>query len=164
MNNIAIGGNDPRTGNLFSFYETIGGGTGACKGHDGINGIHSHMTNTLNTPIEALETEYPLRVLRYSFRSESGGKGQWKGGDGIVREIEILSDDCYVSIQSERRSMRPWGLNGGEPGESGRNILRYEMQEYELQAKSTVKVLRNSVVVIGTPGGGGWGEWEGPFE
>jgi N-methylhydantoinase B len=157
MNNLTIGGINPRTGNPFSFYETIGGGEGASKKKHGTSGIHTHMTNTLNTPIESLETEYPLRVSRYALRRRSGGKGQWNGGDGIIREIQVLGEHCTISIQSERRNLRPWGLKGGEPANQGRNLLFYQEKEFSLQSKSTVEVPKGAIIRIETPGGGGWG-------
>ena len=158
MNNLTIGGIDSRSGNPFSFYETIGGGEGAGKSVNGNSGIHTHMTNTLNTPIESLETEYPLRVLRYSLRRGSGGTGQWKGGDGIIREIEILAAGSIISIQSERRDLRPWGLKGGESGLNGQNILLFQGRKIMLQSKSTVVVPQGAIIRIETPGGGGFGE------
>ncbi len=157
MNNVTIGGNDPQTGKPFSFYETIGGGAGASKGQRGTSGIHVHMTNTLNTPIEALETAYPLRVMKYCIRDGSGGIGEWHGGHGIVREIEILTDNGVVSIQSERRETKPWGLNGGLPGMSGRNSIIYDGEVHLLQAKTTFKVPMGAIIRIETPGGAGWG-------
>jgi N-methylhydantoinase B len=157
MNNLTIGGIDPRFGKSFSFYETIGGGSGASKGNNGTSGIHTHMTNTLNTPVESLETEYPLMVRRYSIRRGTGGSGQWKGGDGIVREIEILADKCTISIQSERRKSQPWGLNKGSNGEPGMNTLVYDDRVHALEAKSTVMAPKGARVRIETPGGGGWG-------
>lgn len=157
MNNLTIGGIDYRSGNSFSFYETIGGGSGASKGNPGVSGIHTHMTNTLNTPVESLETEYPLRIHRYSIRRNSGGKGRWKGGDGIIREIEMLADISTISIQSERRHSQPWGLNGGEPGKSGRNTLTYEDKAFPLEAKTTIVAPKGTKVRIETPGGGGYG-------
>lgn len=157
MNNLTIGGTDPRSGKPFSFYETIGGGSGASKGYDGTSGIHTHMTNTLNTPVESLETEYPLMVRKYSVRRGTGGIGQWKGGDGIIREIEILADKCTISIQSERRHSQPWGLNKGDDGESGRNTLIYDGKVHSLEAKSMAVVPKGVTVRIETPGGGGYG-------
>lgn len=156
MNNLTIGGIDPRTNAQFSFYETIGGGSGASRGMNGASGIHTHMTNTLNTPIESLETEYPLRVRCYSIRRDTGGIGKWNGGDGIIREIEILVDTSTISIQSERRTLKPWGLEGGANGKSGSNSIIYEGKMHTLQAKSTVIVPQGSVVRIETPGGGGF--------
>jgi N-methylhydantoinase B len=158
MNNLTIGGMDPRTGNAFSFYETIGGGEGAGKNTHGASGIHTHMTNTLNTPIESLETEYPLRVHRYSLRTGSGGKGIWNGGDGIIREIEILAEQCTISLQSERRIRKPWGLKGGEPGLNGQNILLFQGRKVILQSKSTIVAPQGAIIRIETPGGGGFGE------
>ncbi|MHA2140492.1 MAG: hydantoinase B/oxoprolinase family protein [Candidatus Thorarchaeota archaeon] len=157
MNNMAVGGIDKRTLKPFSFYETIGGGAGAMRGAHGTSGIHTHMTNTLNTPIESLEISYPLRVWRYSLREGTGGYGRWRGGDGIIREIELISEDCTVSIQSERRHSRPWGLHGGKSGMLGRNTLVYEDRVHELQAKSTVTAPKGAIIRIETPGGGGWG-------
>ncbi len=157
MNNVAIGGIDHRSQKPFSFYETIGGGVGAMSGRRGESGIHSHMTNTLNTPIESLETAYPLRILRYAIRRETGGAGRWRGGDGIIREIELVSDECTVSIQSERRHNGPWGLEGGEHGASGRNSILYDGHIHDLQAKSTVIAPEGAIIRIETPGGGGWG-------
>lgn len=157
MNNLTIGGFDKRSGTQFSFYETIGGGAGASKGIHGTSGIHTHMTNTLNTPIESLETEYPLRVNRYLLRANSGGKGRWQGGDGLIREIELLGDDFTVSIQSERRLLSPHGFAGGEDGKTGVNVLMFNDMEYVLQSKTTVKALGGAKIKIETPGGGGWG-------
>ncbi|MGY5872369.1 MAG: hydantoinase B/oxoprolinase family protein [Candidatus Thorarchaeota archaeon] len=157
MNNLTIGGIDPRTNMPFSFYETIGGGAGASRGHSGTSGIHTHMTNTLNTPIESLETEYPLRVRMYSIIRNTGGIGQWIGGDGIIREIEVLAETNTVSIQSERRSLQPWGLSQGTSGKSGSNSIIYEGKVHPLQAKSTVVTPKGTVIRIETPGGGGYG-------
>ncbi|TFG31626.1 hydantoinase B/oxoprolinase family protein [Candidatus Thorarchaeota archaeon] len=157
MNNLTIGGVDPRTGKPFSFYETIGGGAGASQGVNGASGIHTHMTNTLNTPIESLESEYPLRVRSYSIRRDTGGKGMWKGGDGIVREIEVLSETCTISVQSERRLFQPWGLQEGDNGVSGRNSIIFEGKLHLLQSKSTVITPKGSLIRIETPGGGGYG-------
>jgi len=157
MNNLTIGGYDMRFKKQFSFYETIGGGSGASKGFDGTSGIHTHMTNTLNTPIESLEIEYPLRITQYSIRERSGGNGQWKGGDGLVREIQLLDDDFVVSIQSERRILHPQGIAGGNDAKAGKNTLIFNNYEYELQGKTTIKALKGSKIRIETPGGGGWG-------
>jgi len=156
MNNLTIGGIDPRTNAPFSFYETIGGGSGARNGENGASGIHTHMTNTLNTPIESLESEFPLRVRCYSINRNTGGRGKWSGGDGIIREIELLVDNCIISIQSERRLLRPWGLNGGEDGKSGRNLIIFEGKQHNLQAKTTVRAPSDSIIRIETPGGGGY--------
>ncbi len=157
MNNLTIGGIDSGKQKPFSFYETLGGGVGARKGENGASGIHSHMTNTLNTPIESLESEYPLRVLEYSIRRNSGGNGMWAGGDGLVREIEVLGEDCTISIQSERRHRAPWGLAGGKNGACGGNFLTFEGNTHILQSKTTIRIPAGTIVRIETPGGGGWG-------
>src|SRR6202050_3909427 len=115
MNNLTIGGTDPRTGQPFAYYETIAGGMGARPGKTGVSGVHTHMTHSLNTPAEALEYAYPLRIRRYSLRSGSGGAGAHRGGDGIIREIEVLTD-CEVTLLADRRARGPWGLAGGEAG------------------------------------------------
>src|SRR6184192_2051594 len=115
MNNLTIGGLDPRTGEPFAYYETIAGGMGASPGKPGVSGVHTHMTNSLNTPAEALEYAYPLRVRRYRINKGSGGKGKHKGGDGSIREIEVLAA-ARMSLLSDRRKRAPYGLHGGEDG------------------------------------------------
>ncbi|TFG29491.1 hydantoinase B/oxoprolinase family protein [Candidatus Thorarchaeota archaeon] len=157
MNNLTIGGIDSRSGRAFSFYETIGGGSGACNGKNGVSAIHTHMTNTLNTPIESLESEYPLRVKNYAIRRGTGGLGKWSGGDGVLREIELLSERSTVSIQSERRLLAPWGIAGGLEGVKGRNRVVYQNEEHELQSKTIIVVPKDAIICIETPGGGGWG-------
>lgn len=156
MNNVTIGGLDTRRSIPFAYYETVGGGAGAGPAGDGLSGVHVHMTNTLNTPVEALEYTYPLRVRRYSLRRGSGGRGQHRGGDGLVREIEFL-DPAQVTILSERRRLAPYGLQGGEPGQCGRNLLIRNGQERELPGKVEVDVKPGDILSIHTPGGGGWG-------
>jgi N-methylhydantoinase B len=146
MNNVTFG-ND-----RFTYYETIGGGQGACPGANGPSGVHVAMSNTLSTPVEALELQYPLRVERYGLRRGSGGEGRHRGGDGVVRELRVL-EDCRLSIISERRANAPQGERGGSPGEAGRNLLNGE----PLPAKVTRDVEAGDVVTIETPGGGGWG-------
>ena len=159
MNNISIGGIDNRNGSPFAYYETIGGGMGAsCENH-GESAVHSHMTNTLNTPIEALEFSYPFMVNEYSIRKNSGGKGKFSGGDGIVREIELLSD-AEVTVLSERRVRTPYGLNGGENGKSGKNIIVEDGLEKVMPGKFNKFLKKGSIVRIETPGGGGFGKIE----
>ncbi len=155
MNNVAIGGFDERKGKPFTYYETIGGGMGAFAGGDGESAVHSHMTNTMNTPVEVIEHEYPLRVREYSIRRDSGGRGMYKGGDGIVREIELLCD-AEVSILSERRRIPPYGLFGGEPGMTGRNMLIRGDKEDILPSKVNIKLRKGDILRIETPGGGGY--------
>jgi N-methylhydantoinase B len=156
MNNLAFGGRDPRTGQPFAYYETIAGGMGARPASDGLNGVHTHMTNSLNTPVEALESAYPLRVRRYSLRRGSGGTGRFRGGDGIVREIEFLTD-VRGSILSDRRKTAPYGLVGGSDGKPGRNQLTVARRVANLSSKTTFEAPAGSVLQIESPGGGGWG-------
>jgi N-methylhydantoinase B len=159
MSNVTIGGTDPRTGQLFAYYETAAGGMGARPGMDGISGVHTHMTNSLNTPIEALEYAYPFRVRRYGYRCGSGGEGKFAGGDGLIREIEMLCD-AEVTLLAERRKFRPYGLQGGEDGAPGKAIVvRAESgEETELPGKCSVRFAKGDVLRIETPGGGGWGK------
>ncbi|WP_457599727.1 hydantoinase B/oxoprolinase family protein [Hydrogenivirga sp.] len=155
MNNLTVGGTDPRTGEKFTYYETIGGGMGAWADGDGESAVHSHMTNTMNTPVEALEHSYPFLVREYSVREGSGGKGLRRGGDGIVREIEFLSD-VEVTILSERRRIPPYGLFGGQPGEVGRNVVVRRDREELMPGKFNVRLFKGDRLRIETPGGGGY--------
>jgi N-methylhydantoinase B len=157
MNNLTIGGRDPRTGEPFAYYETIAGGMGARPTRAGVSGVHTHMTNSLNTPAEALEYAYPLRVRRYSLRAGSGGDGRYRGGDGIVREVEVLTD-AEVTLLAERRRRGPWGLSGGSDGAAGRAfVVRADGSTEELPGKFNVRLRRGERIRIETPGGGGWG-------
>jgi N-methylhydantoinase B len=157
MNNVTIGGYDSLRGRSFAYYETIGGGMGARPNADGPSAIHSHMTNTLNTPVEALEYTYPLRVIQYAVRRGSGGKGRFCGGDGICRDIQMLVDS-QVTLLSERRQHAPYGLAGGDPGMKGENVLIHQGEERSLPAKGTTEIQAGDVLSIRTPGGGGYGE------
>ena len=158
MNNLTIGGKDPRTGEPFAYYETVAGGMGARPTKPGVSGVHTHMTNSLNTPAEALEYAYPLRVRRYSLRRGSGGKGKHRGGDGIVREIEVLADS-EVTLLADRRQGRPYGLQGGEPGAAGRTeVLRADGKQEQLAGKASVRLKAGERIRVETPGGGGWGK------
>jgi N-methylhydantoinase B len=154
---VTIGGIDPRTGKPFAYYETIGGGMGATAESDGESGVHSHMTNTLNTPVEALEYSYPFLVTEYSIRRGTGGNGLHRGGDGIVREIQLMAD-AELTVLSERRTLPPYGLAGGEPGAKGRNILIRAGESKEGPGKFTTSLRDKDVVRIETPGGGGFGK------
>jgi N-methylhydantoinase B len=166
MNNLTIGGTIPGTNHdlpdsyvqqkNYAYYETIGGGAGARPGKNGISAIHSHMTNTLNTPIEALEYAYPLRVRRYEIRTGSGGIGQYTGGEGILREIEVLAD-CQITLLTDRRVLQPYGLEGGGAGGRGSNILIRNRVESELPGKGTCDLKAGDIISIRTPGGGGYG-------
>jgi N-methylhydantoinase B len=157
MNNLTIGGIDPRTGAEFSYYETVAGGMGARPELDGMNATHTHMTNSLNTPAEALEYSYPLRVREYRIRKGSGGRGRHKGGDGAVREIEVLAA-ARMSLLSDRRKRAPYGLQGGEDGALGRSfIIRANGSKEEIASKGSWDLQKGDRVRIETPGGGGFG-------
>jgi N-methylhydantoinase B len=158
MSNLTIGGLDFRTGETFAYYETAAGGMGARPGMDGISGVHTHMTNSLNTPIEALEYAYPFRVRRYGYRQGSGGDGKFRGGDGLVREIELLAD-AEVTLLADRRRFSPYGLRGGEDGALGRaTVVKADGEAIELPGKCSRKLAKGDVLRIETPGGGGSGE------
>ena len=152
MNNLTLGGYDFRAKKNFAYYETIAGGMGASAAGPGESAVHTHMTNSWNTPIEALENQYPLRVRRYQIRRGSGGEGGHNGGDGLIREIEFLTP-CEVTILSDRRERRPYGLSGGEGGEPGRNLLDGRL----VPAKTNFQAQAGTALRIETPGGGGWG-------
>jgi N-methylhydantoinase B len=158
MNNLLLGAGGEQS---FSYYETLGGGEGGTPDRPGMSGVHTGMTNTQNTPAEAMELDYPLRVWRYELRSSSGGSGEHPGGDGLIREVEVLAD-CTLTVQSERREHPPWGLAGGHPGALGRNILRRaDGTEETLLSKGTWQLRRGDRIRIETPGGGGWGNPNG---
>jgi len=172
MNNLTIGGidlregdlrkgdlreGDPRTGQPFAYYETIAGGMGARPGMPGVSGVHTHMTNSLNTPAEALEYAYPLRVRRYSLRTGSGGDGKHRGGDGIVREIEVLTD-CSVTLLADRRTRGPWGLAGGGGGAPGTaSVIHHDGSVEAMPGKFSTRLRAGERIRIESPGGGGWG-------
>lgn len=161
MNNISIGGID-MNGENFAYYETIGGGTGAGPGWDGISGVHSHMTNSLNTPIEALERYLPIRINKYLLRKGSGGKGEFRGGDGIIREYKFFVE-TEISILSERRKISPYGLKGGERGKAGKNLLIRGKRKILLPSKINFKGEIGDILRIETPGGGGFGKIVGRY-
>jgi N-methylhydantoinase B len=152
MNNLTIGGIDKRSGLEFSYYETVAGGMGARPAADGMSGVHTHMTNSLNTPAEALEYAYPLRVREYRLRRGSGGRGKHRGGDGVVREIETLVA-ARMSLLCDRRKRGPYGLFGGKDGSAGINKLN----KSKLSSKGSFELKAGDRVRIETPGGGGWG-------
>ena len=157
MNNLTIGGIDSRSGESFAYYETIAGGMGARPDRDGVSGVHTHMTNSLNTPAEALEFAYPLRVTRYSLRKQSGGAGKFRGGDGIVREVELLSD-AEVTLLADRRSRGPYGLAGGSDGAAGSTeVIHADGRKESLPGKTSVRLKKGDRIRIESPGGGGWG-------
>ena len=153
MNNLLIGGGS------WVYYETVGGGQGARPGRDGMSGVHTGMTNTLNTPVEALERSYGLRVRRLRLRSGSGGEGRFRGGDGVERDLELL-EPCTVSMITERRRSQPWGLSGGarlRRGRTGCSVQGQESEAVELPDKVTLDAEAGDIIRMRTPGGGGWG-------
>ena len=155
MNNLTFGGYDTEHGKVFAYYETMGGGMGARNGLDGLSGVHVHMSNTRNTPIEALEMELPLRVRRYSLRYGSGGSGRYRGGDGLCRELMFLAP-ARVTLLTDRRVYVPYGLFGGEPGAVGINTLERDGTITKLPGKTTFDIKVGDILSISTPGGGGF--------
>ena len=149
MNNLAMGS----VTDTWDYYETIGGGMGASSSYDGIDAVQTHMTNTRNTPIEVMETSYPVRIKKYAIRKGSGGAGLNKGGDGMVREFEFLKP-ANVTLLTERRLHQPWGLNNASAGKSGKNLLN----DKPLAPKICLDVKAGDCLTIKTPGGGGWGQ------
>jgi N-methylhydantoinase B len=152
MSSVALGGAG------WTYYETIGGGSGAGPGFEGESAVQCHMTNTLNTPAEALEMQYPLRVRRFERVAGTGGAGKYRGGDGIVRELEALAD-CEGTVLGDRRSSRPWGLSGGSAAAAGRNELHQagSATPIRLEGKTRFALRPGDVLRVVTPGGGGWG-------
>jgi N-methylhydantoinase B len=155
MNNLTIGGVDHRTGRSFAYYETVAGGMGARDGLDGLDAIHTHMTNSLNTPAEALEYAYPMRIKKYAIRKGSGGAGKYRGGRGVIRELELITD-AQVTILADRRKTRPYGLRGGEAGQAGRTTLIDDGKDRPLSGKESVYAKAGDIIRIETPGGGGF--------
>ena len=165
MNNLTVGGQDPRSDTPFAFYETQAGGFGAHADGDGMDAVHVHMSNTRNTPVEVLETAYPLRVRRYELRPDSGGPGTHRGGHGLRRDIEVRADGATVSVLAERHRSGPYGLEGGRPGATG-GVVRYpdpaaaaaDEDGEPLPSKTVVTVPAGTVISLRTPGGGGFGD------
>ncbi len=162
MNNVAIGGYRGQEEGSFAYYETIGGGTGGGPNYPGLHGVHSHMTNTRNTPVEVLENTYPFMITRYCIREGSGGAGKNPGGNGIIREY-LFNAPCQVSLATERRRRQPWGLEGGSPGARGinRHFDSTTGHLTEIPGKTTIGMNTGDRLVIETPGGGGWGSPDG---
>jgi N-methylhydantoinase B len=156
MNNLSFGGYDRSRRRPFAYYETIAGGMGAGPQYDGQPATHTHMTNSWNTPVEALEHQLPLRIREYSIRRGAGGAGARRGGDGIVREWEFL-ESAKVTLLSDRRRSKPYGLQGGSPGMPGKNLLIRGEERIALAAKAEFRMLKGDVLRIETPGGGGHG-------
>ncbi len=160
MNNLTFGGTESRPGRVrgpFAYYETIAGGMGARPGRDGVSGIHTHMTNSLNTPVEVLEHSLPILVRQYSLRRGSGGEGKWRGGDGIIREFELLTE-MQVGLLSDRRKIGPYGLAGGKVGAPGRCEVQIAGRKRKLPSKGAWHLPKGSILRVETPGGGGWGK------
>jgi N-methylhydantoinase B/oxoprolinase/acetone carboxylase alpha subunit len=157
MNNVTFGGLDPRTGRRFAYYETLGGGMGGRAGLPGLSGVHTHMSNTRNTPVEAIEHDLPLRIHQYRLRRDSAGAGRFPGGEGLVREYELLAD-ASVTVLSERRTLAPYGAQGGKPGGKGRNTLIRDGREEPLPGKVELSLRAGDRLRIETPGGGGFGK------
>jgi len=162
MNNVSIGGFDTSRGRPFTYYETIGGGAGGGPKRPGLSAVHTHMTNTQNTPVEALEMAYPFRVRQYAIRRGSGGAGRHRGGDGITRRWEFLAP-ATVTVVAERRRRPPWGLAGAAPGERGRTTHdRASSGSQTLPSKTQIRVEAGDTIALDSPGGGGWGEPSNP--
>ena len=161
MNNLTVGGLDPRTGEPFAYYETMAGGMGGGAEGAGLSAVHVHMTNSLNTPIEALEHAYPFRVRRYAIRRGTGGTGRHPGGDGLRRDLEVMADG-EISLLTERRAIRPRGMAGGGDGAIGENVLIREGVERSLPSKATLPIRAGDIVSVRSPGGGGWGSGQIP--
>ncbi|MBS1802450.1 MAG: hydantoinase B/oxoprolinase family protein [Acidobacteria bacterium] len=157
MNNLTIGGIDPRSRLPYTYYETIAGGHGASPQSDGASGHHAHMTNSLNTPVEALEYAYPFRMIRYAIRHDSGGAGKHRGGNGLIREVELLGD-AQVTLLADRRSTAPWGLAGGGAGKTGNTSITVNGDEQELPGKCTRELKAGTSIRIESPSGGAWGK------
>ena len=164
MNNVLVGGHEHGADRGFAYYETIAGGMGARPGADGLSAVHTHMTNTMNTPIEALELYHPMRVRSYRVRRGSGGDGRYRGGDGVVRDTEFLAP-AVVTVLAERRRSAPYGLQGGADATPGETVLLKDgVEEVHLAPKVTLDVAPGDILSVRTPGGGGWGhETRSPF-
>jgi N-methylhydantoinase B/oxoprolinase/acetone carboxylase alpha subunit len=156
MNNVTFGGVHPATGRPFAYYETLGGGMGGRRGMAGLSGVHTHMSNTRNTPIEAIEHYLPIRIREYRLRAGSGGDGKARGGDGLVRDYEALTE-MAATVLSDRRASPPYGSRGGDPGKPGRNVLIRDGVEHELPGKIELRLKPGDRLRIETPGGGGYG-------
>lgn len=156
MSTITFGGESPEDGEPYTYYETIGGGYGARIDRDGVHGVHAHLTNTQNTPVEAFEMSYPLRVERYSLRQDTGGAGEYQGGMGIRRDVRVLDHVADFSLMSERRRSRPYGLDGGAEGAPGVDFLFSDGDRSRIDAKTTCELSPGDLISVRTPGGGGY--------
>jgi N-methylhydantoinase B len=158
MSNISVGGTRA-DGTPWTFYETIGGGSGARPNGDGVDGVHVNMTNTMNTPVESLEAYLPMRFLSYGLRPDTGGPGEYRGGCGIERSWTLTAPKATLSILAERTKIHPWGLNGGKPGGLGEyKIVKKNGEVITLPSKCTVRIEEGDTLIVHTPGGGGYGD------
>ncbi|NQT74428.1 MAG: hydantoinase B/oxoprolinase family protein [Chloroflexi bacterium] len=159
MNNVNAGGFDPKRNRQWTFCETLGGGSGGRAGSNGIDGIHVNMTNTMNTPIEAIEQYYPVLFEQYELRPETGGKGKWQGGSGLVRAWKLLEPTAEVTVIGDRQKVPPWGLEGGQPGGLGAYwVKRVDGRMEQIKSKATLLLHEGDTLIMETPGGGGYGE------
>ena len=159
MNLVNLGGIDPRTGVYYNYVETYGGGQGAMHNQDGMDGVHTHMTNTRNTPVEVIESTYPFRVERYGLLPDSEGAGEYRGGLGMTREIVMLAEEATFSLSADRKKLGPWGVFGGHDGsKSSCVIVSKDGKRRRLPSKITTTVNRGDKIIVKTPGGGGWGD------
>jgi N-methylhydantoinase B len=161
MSNVMIGGTRP-DGRTWAFYETNGCGSGGRPNADGIDAIHCHMTNTLNTPIEAVEREFPLRIARYEIAEGTGGAGRHRGGNGLIRAIELTEGTGQATLLADRHTLQPPGARGGEPGACGRHTLKRDGTKTRIAAKTSLPLQPGDILTIQTPGGGGYGTIEQP--
>jgi len=156
-NMVIIGGLDPRSGRWFNYTETYGGGQGAFHDRDGMSGVHTHMTNTRNAPVEVIEASYPITVKRYGLVPDSEGAGRFRGGLGMSRHV-IVHTDATLTVSSDRHRTHPWGVEGGQPAANSRVELIHEGRRVELPGKITRDMQAGDELITTTPGGGGWGE------
>ncbi len=161
INIINIGGRNPITGRLFNYIETYGGGQGGMQHQDGMDGVHCHMSNTRNAPVEIIEATYPLRVVRYGLVPDSEGPGRHRGGAGMMREFLALADDLTLTLGSDRAKIQPWGVFGGKGGQTSRSCIIRQGEVMPIPSKITTQIRQGDHYITVTPGGGGWGD---PFE
>jgi N-methylhydantoinase B len=159
MNLVNLGGIDHRTGVYYNYVETYGGGQGASERQDGMDGVHTHMTNTRNTPVEVIESSYPFRIDRYGLVPDSEGAGQYRGGLGMTREIVLLGEEAKFSLSGDRKNLAPWGVFGGQPaGTSSCVITHADGAQESTSSKVTMPLQKGDKITVVTPGGGGWGD------
>ena len=159
MNLVNLGGIDPRTGVYYNYVETYGGGQGGSHSMDGMDGVHTHMTNTRNTPVEVIETSYPFRIERYGLVPDTEGAGQYRGGLGMTRQILLLGEEAKFSLSADRKNLAPWGVFGGLPASTSKCVIIHANGTQEqLPSKITKALAEGDRIIVVTPGGGGWGD------